>query len=173
MELLIDEDEKIANIQSRNGIVQSSLSVIMESSQQTIAKKDPNGVGLITTIEDSRFRTSEQIEGGIFNSQNSMKPQEKKFDRKVIQAILASDSEEESMTSTGINIANVPERIIGEAIQDKGSPAKLPKSRLSFLSKLNLMGLIDLSMVTVGLKLNRNVDEAIRFCEEAVLNLKV
>ena len=33
MELLIDEDEKIANIQSRNGIVQSSLSVIMESSQ--------------------------------------------------------------------------------------------------------------------------------------------
>ncbi len=46
-------------------------------------------------------------------------------------------------------------------------------SRLSFLSKLNLMGLIDLAMIAVTLKINQRVDEAIRACEEAVLSLKV
>ena len=68
------------------------------------------------------------------------------------------------MSSTGIVLSNIPERFIGDTITDKEQPTKAMRSRLSFLSKLNLMGLIDLAMVAVGLKLNKNVDEAIRFC---------
>jgi hypothetical protein len=42
---------------------------------------------------------------------------------------------------------------------------------LSTLSKLNLIGLIDLSIIANNLKIDKDVDQAIRLCEETVKNL--
>ena len=46
-----------------------------------------------------------------------------------------------------------------------------PISRLSHLSKLNLLGLIDLSQIACTLKLSKDVDAAIKLCEDSVLYL--
>ena len=45
-------------------------------------------------------------------------------------------------------------------------------SRLSTLSKLNLLGLIDLSLITTNLKLTKDVDQAMKSCEDSIGNLK-
>lgn len=49
---------------------------------------------------------------------------------------------------------------------------KNSQSRLSLLSKLNLLGLIDLSLVACSLKLFKGLDTAIKLCEQSILLLK-
>ena len=46
------------------------------------------------------------------------------------------------------------------------------QSRLSNLSKLNLLGLIDLSIIAVKLKISKDVDQAMKQCQESIQNLK-
>ncbi len=46
-------------------------------------------------------------------------------------------------------------------------------SRLSLLSKLNLLGLIDLSIIACNIKLSKDIDGAMRSCEDSITNLKL
>ena len=46
-------------------------------------------------------------------------------------------------------------------------------SRLSYLSKLNLLGLIDLSIIASELKINKgsDIEKAVKYCEESIQSL--
>jgi hypothetical protein len=70
-------------------------------------------------------------------------------------SLLESDSEDEDpATATQLN------------------KEKSYQSRLSLLSKLNLLGLIDLSLVACSLKLFKGLELAIKLCEQSIVLLK-
>jgi hypothetical protein len=74
--------------------------------------------------------------------------------------LLGSDSEDERP-----NLGNGPKETASIMV-------KSPYSRLSQLSKLNLLGLTDLSLIASGLKLSKDVDQALKSCEESIQYLK-
>ena len=82
------------------------------------------------------------------------KAQSMEQQKKMIQNIMESDSEDEEASPS--------------VLADRNNTG----SRLSQLSKLNLLGLIDLALVACSLKLFKGVDIAIKLCEQSILLLK-
>ncbi|CDW84192.1 UNKNOWN [Stylonychia lemnae] len=152
---------------------QSSLSVILESSHQTFNRQtlsgQLNGEGDELFNDDvQRFKSPDNK-----NRIKEVSMFDKKFDKKVLQQLMASDSEEEVLQ------ANLPQSQNNQTQDQQSQHFSIRKSniknysRLSQLSKLNLLGLIDLSLIAADLKISQDVDQAIKSCEDSVQILKL
>ncbi|TNV84817.1 hypothetical protein FGO68_gene3064 [Halteria grandinella] len=145
IDVLLDEDNQ------RQTSGSSQLSIIMEQSHQTLNNARQGG-GAVVMHES--FETEENY-SVMENIEEMPKKASHSIDKRTLQKLLESDSEEEE---TGF--------ILGQKV------SKSKFSRLSQLSKLNLLGLVDLSLIACELKLKKPLDDAIRECEDSILVLK-
>eukprot|EP00347_Sterkiella_histriomuscorum_P021464 403333886 len=148
---------------------QSSLSVIMESSHQTFNKQSltfegmEGGDALMEVEENSKkSNNGQKQQKQKFKLNNkALDMFDKKIDRALVAKLMASDSEDD--------------QVINHQQDNNQQQQQIRKahSRLSQLSKLNLLGLIDLSLIAADLKVSKDVDKAIKNSEDSIQILKI
>lgn len=123
------------------------------------------GVGNSRTFNESFDTENSQENGREDKAKVSVQqPSAPYIDKRTLEKLLESDSEDDEGSQQPLNH--------NQSMMAIDKKKKNRFSRLSILSKLNLLGLIDLALIACHLKLNKNMDDALRQCEESIIILK-